>query len=377
MSKLFRFARLLCWLLVLPSVPAAAAQDCEVDGVAVNPFNGHGIAGRSGLMRCVDHDTGQLLREQELSGGKQVGLVRVYRNGKPVLEYQIDDKGRRDGRAREFSESGQVLRDETYVDGRATGIGITYYPDGRLKRVAAYGPAGLEEAFVQYGDQGLLTDIRCADRPVLGSVVDDARLCGHRGKVSVVNLYLPGGVLHAKVSYLAGKRLQMSTYWPDGKLSTETEFGPPERRERSYAESGVRIREERWARQGDTLVKESEQLFHETTGVMTSERRWLDGQLAVERTFYLNGSPRRTSTYQYEGDVQTVTVEDFYDDGTPAAQGSYVITRRQDRLPTGVHRQYDRSGRLRAEATYDNAGRLQSVHEWPDGAPPEAGTVQK
>ena len=71
-------------LTVLLATPLAAlaVQDCELNGQSVNPANGSTTAGRTGLMRCKDRDSGELQREQELKAGVFMGLVRFYEKGK-------------------------------------------------------------------------------------------------------------------------------------------------------------------------------------------------------------------------------------------------------------------------------------------------------
>ena len=44
--------------LALAAHAAHAVQDCELNGQSVNPANGHTTAGKTGLMRCQDADTG-------------------------------------------------------------------------------------------------------------------------------------------------------------------------------------------------------------------------------------------------------------------------------------------------------------------------------
>ena len=55
--------------LLLAHGAAHAVQDCEINGVAVNPANGATTAGKSGLMRCRDRDSRELMREQQIQSG--------------------------------------------------------------------------------------------------------------------------------------------------------------------------------------------------------------------------------------------------------------------------------------------------------------------
>ena len=61
--------------LLFAATAAHAVQDCELNGQAVNPANAATTAGKTGVMRCKDRDSGQLVREQQVQGGTFMGLV--------------------------------------------------------------------------------------------------------------------------------------------------------------------------------------------------------------------------------------------------------------------------------------------------------------
>jgi len=358
-----RFLRYACLALALAAPAAYAAQDCDVDGVSVNPSVPHTLAGKTGAMRCIDHDTRQLLREQEVIDGELMGTVKRYKDGKLVAEYRINEEGNRDGRSRVYWPSGQLLRDETYNDGLTVGIARSFYADGKPKRITSYTGDGSRQAYVQYGEDGRLYDLRCAPTPVFGGIVPDAALCGHMGKQSVVDLFLSDDTLRARVTYLAGKRLRFQTFWPNGQLATDVGMGDGTRSELLYSDTGVKLQDEQWVRVDGELVESSELIFHDN-GTLTSERRWNKGQLLSEKAFYANGQPRRVMQYSDEGGNQLVAVEEYFDDGKLATQGSYLVTKRQGRVPVGVHVQYDEVGHLRAEAEYDMHGRMRRSRQW-------------
>ena len=105
---------------------AWAVQDCELNGESVNPANGNTTAGKTGLMRCKERDSGELVREQELRNGRFMGLVRYYDKGKLIREHSLNEKGNMEGRGREFGPAGQVLREGTYANGRTVGLLRTF-----------------------------------------------------------------------------------------------------------------------------------------------------------------------------------------------------------------------------------------------------------
>ncbi|MGJ7488721.1 toxin-antitoxin system YwqK family antitoxin, partial [Variovorax sp. LT2P21] len=130
-------------LFALLCATAAHAQlDCELNGRSVNPANGSSTAGKTGLLRCKDHATGELQREEQIQNGVSMGLVRIYEKGKLAKEHSLNAKGNLHGRAREFSPTGRVLRDATYDDGQERGLVRNFYPDGKLRRAIFYPDTG-------------------------------------------------------------------------------------------------------------------------------------------------------------------------------------------------------------------------------------------
>jgi hypothetical protein len=104
-------------LLALAALPLAAqaVQVCDLDGQHVNPAAGHTTAGKTGPMRCRDGEGGPVVRERELRNGAFIGIVRTYKDGVLQREHSVNERGNRDGLAREFAatqgSSNQVLRE--------------------------------------------------------------------------------------------------------------------------------------------------------------------------------------------------------------------------------------------------------------------------
>ena len=121
---------------------AHAAQDCEIQGVAVNPIMSSTLLGKSGLMRCTDRDSGRVEREQDVSHGRMVGQVRIYQDEQLIKEYGQNDRGNLHGRMREFTAGGRVLRDALYDNGVVVGIMRTYHPNSQLQRGSVLTAAG-------------------------------------------------------------------------------------------------------------------------------------------------------------------------------------------------------------------------------------------
>src|SRR5687768_13935126 len=148
-----RIAGLVAALAALFHPAAQAVQDCELNGQHVNPANGHTTAGKTGLMRCKDRDSGELMREQQLQNGAFMGLVRFYEHGKLVKEHSVNARGNMEGPAREFSPAtGRVLREAVYDDGHETGLSRSFHPGGQLRRATFYAEPG-ERAYAEFTDR--------------------------------------------------------------------------------------------------------------------------------------------------------------------------------------------------------------------------------
>jgi antitoxin component YwqK of YwqJK toxin-antitoxin module len=224
---------------------ACAVQDCELNGESVNPNHGGTTAGKTGIMRCKDRDSGQMVREQELQGGKFMGLVRYYKDGKLQRDYSVNERGNQHGRAREFAPDGQVLRDSTYDNGNQTGLSRSFHANGQLRRITFYQlreNSGDEQAYAEFNERGQLQALRCADKALLAPPADDARWCGFSGSPSQVELFNSRGALKGRSSYLAGKRVRHETLGESGKPDYQDEVSGGTRTERYFLVDGAEER---------------------------------------------------------------------------------------------------------------------------------------
>jgi len=180
------------------------------------------------------------------------------------------------------------------------------------------------------------------------------------------------GTLRARATFAGGRRTRYETFQDNGLPATQEELAPGGRIERIFGADGVRRREVLWSQAdgqagqglspglGQTTSqgqREREQEFS-SAGTLTRERRWSQGQLASEQTFYLNGQPRSKARYTVVDGVRTLETQDFYDSGVMSAEGAYIDTGRYAPIPVGLHRQFDLQGRLKTETLYDMRGRL-------------------
>jgi antitoxin component YwqK of YwqJK toxin-antitoxin module len=355
------------WLMFAAIAPAHAVQDCDIAGVAVNPANGATTAGKTGIMRCRDRDTGELMREHELRNGVYQGIVRYYEKGKLAKEYSVNEKGNQHGLAREFSPDGTVLSQVHYDNGNLLGLARYFYPDGQLRGVS-YSDAGKGVlASADFTARGQLSDLRCGDRPLLVPDVDDARLCGFAGEPSQVELIGNKGLLRSRLSYLAGKPVRSEDFYANGTPSAQTERADGRLTERRFSSAGVKRAETVSLLFERGSIKQREQEFSEG-GQLVRDRQWnAAGDPLSDESFYLNGQARRKTVYgasDAQGGKSFSDITEFHDNGQRARAGRYLNAERYRQIPIGAHQYFDDQGRLIAESVYDDAGRLTRERAW-------------
>ncbi|RZL53103.1 MAG: hypothetical protein EOP70_16260 [Variovorax sp.] len=144
-----------------------------------------------------------------------------------------------DERSREFHPAGQVLREAVYEDGHEVGLVRGFHANGQLRRGAFHIHPGGERAVVEFTESGQLAALRCADRPLLAPVVDDARLCGFDGVPSQVELHDARGGLRTE-----------RRFSPDGvkryELVSLVGARAFKQRELEYSDRGTLVRERAW-----------------------------------------------------------------------------------------------------------------------------------
>lgn len=358
------------------AAPALAVQVCELNGQPVNPNNGYTTEGKTGLMRCREGEGGPVVREQELQQGKFMGVVRYFKDGAVEREYRVNVRGNQEGLAREWSraEAGAkpvLVQEQTYRDGRNTGIARTWYAGGQLKRVVWYGDDDREQAAAEFTPQGQLAELRCAPRPVLGSDFDDKTACGHAGTASNVTLYGGKGQPRARLSFERGERKKSETLWESGAVRELQEATATGGVERSFAADGTKRREAQWltlAGERPRRITTLDQEFHES-GKLVRERRWRimarGGELVSEASWYLNGQAKeRTEFVSVDGQALRHEIR-FHDNGKKGFEGAWRVEANSgwNVLPTGVHQSFDAEGQLRSERMYDERGRVKRERE--------------
>ena len=349
---------------------AHAVQDCELNSQSVNPANGNTTAGKTGLMRCKDRDSGELQREQELKNGVFMGLVRFYDKGQLIKEHSVNERGNMDGRAREFhAPSGTVIREATYSNGREVGLVRLFHTSGALSYAAFHEDPGGERASAEFNERGQLQALRCGPRPMLAPAVDDARLCGfaNNGAPSNIELFDSKARLRARATWVAGKRLRNENLYENGQPSALEEIAGTQRTERRFAADGIQRRETVSLLLERGSVKQRE-LEYSERGTLVREQRWSTaGEPLADDSYYLNGQPHSKTVYTGDSPATRWTdITEFHDNGQRAAQGRYTSGGRYRQTPVGTHQRFSAGGTLIAETSYDDKGRATRERAWDD-----------
>lgn len=353
------------WLLaatfcVAAALPARAQlQDCTLDGAPVNLDHGATTRGKSGLVRCVDRQSRELLREFTLQDGRSVGLQRYYRRGRLASEATVNERNAREGRAREWNAQGVLVKDGQYADGRAIGVHRKWHDDGTLESLEYYSgdksTRSGAQARMEFNRAGQLSGLRCDTEARLER---DAGPCGHRGP-STTELHGQGGGVAERVTYDAGRLKQHETFWENGKPRASAALvGNGQTQQREYSREGA-LRLERVV-EGGRPVSEKQYGERETLVV---ERRYTEGRLQSETQWYLNGQKKRVLTPE---DTKTHLEQHFHDNGKLAFEGRFRIESSGCTAcrPLDVHRSFDAQGQLRREVHHDDKGRRNRERTW-------------
>ena len=270
--------------------------------------------------------------------------------GNLLREFQVDAAGNLQGDLREFYSSGVMRYQMAYVDGRRMGLEKFFRPDESLSRMAWIDANGRELAAASFLADGRLSNLQCADRPLLEG--RDRQWCGFAGQASEVVLHgehgpvrqeswLRGqllrrdeldewGRLRSSFRLLNGQQLTVR-YYPTGQLHMESTF-------RGQTEELREGREKEWAQNGQ-LVRET--LWQH--GQITSSTLWYpDGELK-ERRFMLREAEQRAQP--------VLRVEQYWENGKLSYRGT-----QRGGVGVGSHERFDEQGRLQLEIRLDSNG---------------------
>lgn len=381
-SRAMRIAML---AFAVASSPAFAIQTCELDGQPVNVANGATTAGRSGLIRCRDADTGLVQREEQLQNGVFMGVQRFFEKGELIRERRVNERGNGDGPSKEWAlvDGKRVLvAEQTLKNGSTVGLSRAWNRKGNRERLTWYDDAGREEASVEFNDDGKPSALRCTTRPVFGSDFDDRTACGFAGVTTTV-LYDGKGRPSTRITFDQGQRRKTEQLAADGTLRDVREVTATGVVQASFYPTGTKRTEVRYTNlpkrpdasptSAPPSVKTLEQEYAES-GKLVHERRWAPNDrgadLVEETTWYLNGQPKEETRIVAGPQGSIRREKTYFDSGTLASEGDWVTARTrfasEDR-PVGTHRTFDERGRKHGEQVYDDRGRLTRERTFDEG----------
>jgi antitoxin component YwqK of YwqJK toxin-antitoxin module len=366
MRVIFTLGKCCVLLIIFAHEPSlAAVRVCELNGKSVSPDNGSTTSGMTGIMRCTDRDTKELLREQEIQNGAFFGIERFYEKGKLQRDYRTNAKGNREGQSKTYAD-GVLIANEVYEAGSNVGLQKYYFASGALKALNFYTvtkAASADSPFIQtqesasiaLNENGTLRDIRCAKKPEIDfEKISDQKLCGFSG-VSELEFFSRTR-LDSRRTYLRGEVIATVTFWENGKtrLSSATKDGKTI--ENRFNQSEQKLREIHYqdvnATNGLRRIKTLEKEFHES-GVLVSESHWSEGLITQEKVWYLNGQPK--TQLDYKGTAYTRN--DFHDNGIRSFRGNFIRLRSSSQA-TGDHQYFDEQGRVRLVQAYNEKTQL-------------------
>jgi antitoxin component YwqK of YwqJK toxin-antitoxin module len=358
------------FLVLVLKLATAAPKDCEINGKSVNPDNGNTTAGLTGIMRCLDRESKELVREQEVQNGAFFGLERFYEKGKLQRDFRTNIKGNKEGNSKTYA-AGVLVADEQYQSGSNVGLQKYFFESGALQRLTFYEitrPISPDSPFIETRERasitlnknGKLSDVRCANKPVIEfEKINDQKLCGFQGEVQLE--LFSGDALDMRKSFLNGEVTATASYWGTGKIRSEMAIRDSKYFENRFNQAGLKLKEivakVTVVQGGSRRVKELERDFH-PGGTMVAESRWLNEELVQEKTWYLNGQPKTQLDYQGPAFIRN----DFHDNGVLAFKGGYSNARSGARA-VGEHQSFDDNGRLRLVRVYDDKGQVTRERE--------------
>ncbi|MBK9442202.1 MAG: hypothetical protein IPN53_13215 [Comamonadaceae bacterium] len=356
---------------------ALAVQDCEFSGRHINTSNGFETAGKTGMVRCKDRDTGLMEREYEMRDGQSIGLSRYFRGGKLAREFTVTANGQHEGLEREWAANGQLVLELTNVNGRIRGLRRQWYEDGKPRKIEWVAESAREGAVVEYRASGQLAGLRCGPKPLLDPHVNDGKLCGFDGVPSTVNLYSPKGNLRGTVVLASGIEQKATTFFADGKPELEQELlhGKAQKREIAYFEDGSKQREKLWdVSSGGPALLLREAEFH-ASGTLVAERQYQVvaeannsgrklSRLVSEARFYLNGQAQQKDVYTLDGTTELRDTKRYTDQGKLKQQGRFALDGRSSARPVGVHQVFFANGKQAQEDTFGTKGKVARQKIW-------------
>jgi antitoxin component YwqK of YwqJK toxin-antitoxin module len=150
---------------------------------------------------------------------------------------------------------------------------------------------------------------------------------------------------------------QGSSYYPNGMLKQKVEQTRSRRTDRSFYPSGIMQREQIWAMNGSTPVKERDVTFS-PAGVMLREQRWAAGEPISDLEYLVSGLLVSRKDYSGMGSTRELLVQNYFSSGVLASEERFSVSSRGGLHPIGVQKKFDVSGTPISEQVYDEQGKF-------------------
>lgn len=369
------FISLVISLMLSASSFAYVIEDCTLNGESVSMYNGATTAGKTGIIICKDRENGQMSSQREIKAGKIYGLYRHYQNGVLTLEYTDTENGQRNGVTRKYAPNKQLIQEETEVMGKRQGLQREWYADGTLKKVEWIAD-DRPPASVRYTQKSALNSLSCSTKALLAPHVDDATLCGFKGKAVTHTYYNEEGQKRATETILAGVIQQATSFdTSTGKIRNTMELKANQMTETGFFENGNKQYENviNTAEKNRAFVRKS--VFYEN-GSKKQEQIFdmldIEGKrrnfMSSETQFFQNGQMRQQQVFTLENGNYFKEVKSFNDKGSLSSQAKYQQLGSYNNRPVGIHKIFFEDGKISHEDHYDKNGKLFRQKRWDESA---------
>lgn len=182
-------------------------------------------------------EKGTLIEEKSFKNGKLHGTrTAYYLNGlKSVVENYSD--GLLDGLGTSYYVNGGKQCEVNFVKGERDGKMVCLYPNGSIKSEANYSNGKLNGLYASYNEVGDITETyTCVDNSIDGKYIEYHDGKSIKSEAVYANgtikdsykMYYSNGTLEKENTYEAGKIKKSITYFPTGKMATESLFNDNE-----------------------------------------------------------------------------------------------------------------------------------------------------
>ncbi len=211
-------------LVALGAGRAWGVEDCGADGRHVNLNHGGMTEHLTGVVRCVDRDSGKPAREIPYVRGKVHGTEKIFglvRLDATTVHTEYRE-GRKHGSRKVFDPEGRLVSETTFIDDRELGLSRDFHPNGKIRREVYRTAENATTLVVEYDAEGRVAHLSCGTTVSMPIGRGERR---YRRETGAVRTFFPDGrpreILSFADGLLDGKT---ETYAADGKLVRREEL---------------------------------------------------------------------------------------------------------------------------------------------------------